>query len=45
MSQSNGDRSRSHRVRKAKIARRLRWREVAKPAAEPVSAKPVAKAS
>jgi len=28
MSGRNGDRSRFHRGRKAKIARRLRWREV-----------------
>jgi hypothetical protein len=28
MSGRNGDRSRFHRGRKAKIARRLRWREI-----------------
>jgi hypothetical protein len=44
MSKRNGDRSRFNRERKAKIARRLRWREVAKKAAEAAPAKAVAKA-
>lgn len=41
MSQRNGDRSLFNRKRKAKIARRLRWRDVAAQSATPApSAKP-----
>jgi hypothetical protein len=44
MSKRNGDRSRFNRERKAKIARRLRWRELAKKSAETTPAKAAVKA-
>jgi len=44
MSQHNGDKSLFNRKRKAKIARRLRWRDATTPAPE-ASAKPAAKSS
>jgi hypothetical protein len=43
MSQRNGDRSRFNRGRKAKIARRLRWREEVAKGAETATTKTSAK--
>jgi hypothetical protein len=44
MSRRNGDRSRFNRERKAKIARRLRWREAVKKSTETSSTKTSPKA-